>query len=165
MRRKHIHTHAGPTGRGQCGEDVCCVSTKLGVQRWETGKWLVNEWEVFLFFVFLAHAITCHSRRNGGTKRPRVHPSHYPPVNQLGGARNWNNMLTKPKTTWLALCGFKVAHPTAECPLLAPKPTSQTCFPWVSYSPPSLSTSLHLPCFLPSPSPSSIVWCETGDLE
>ncbi len=27
----HIHTptHAGPTGRGQRGEDVCCVSTKL----------------------------------------------------------------------------------------------------------------------------------------
>lgn len=32
MRRKHTHTHthSGPTGRGQCGEDVCCVSTKLG---------------------------------------------------------------------------------------------------------------------------------------
>lgn len=29
MRRAHTHTHARPTGRGQRGEDVCCVSTEL----------------------------------------------------------------------------------------------------------------------------------------
>lgn len=38
---KHTRTHAEPTGRVQRGEDVCCVSTKLGllrVHRCETGK-------------------------------------------------------------------------------------------------------------------------------
>lgn len=30
MRRKRTHTRAGPTGRGQRVEDVCCVSTKPG---------------------------------------------------------------------------------------------------------------------------------------
>lgn len=24
----HSHTHSGPSGRGQCVKDVCCLSTK-----------------------------------------------------------------------------------------------------------------------------------------
>lgn len=48
------------------------------------------------------------------------------------------------------LCGFKVAHPTAERPLLASKPASQTCFPRVSQSP---SLPVLLPVTFPVSSP------------
>lgn len=107
MRRKHTRTR--PTGRGQCGKDVCCVCAKLlRVHRGGTGKWLANECDKCGDFLW-----------------------HAPP-------------------------NERIIHTF--------KPESQTSFP---RGQPLRSHPRYfsLPCFLPSPPPSSLLRRETGDLE
>lgn len=38
----HTHTHEGPAGRGQCGKDVGCVSTKPSLLKFTAVK-LAND--------------------------------------------------------------------------------------------------------------------------
>lgn len=153
MRRKrtHTHTHTCRANRERAvwGRCLLCFykARPLGVHRWETGEWLVNEWEVSLFWLCTITVSQSDKRR---INRQQTHHSHVPLVNQLRRCQElkWHALKTKTARLAFSLRGYEVWRLHIQ-PLSVPSsplnPRPKPRFHWVSHS-------SSLPCYFPSPS-------------